>query len=84
MVTLPSWSSRLRSEGEPVPFTLHQELLRQGAGKTAVPATRVTLVTHAAPPNLGQKRNQSHLLCTKSCHTEVPAKLLRRPQESRW
>ncbi|KAK2095659.1 hypothetical protein P7K49_027075 [Saguinus oedipus] len=42
------------------------------------------LVTHAAPPNFGQKENQSHLLCTKSCHAEVPAKLLRQPQESRW
>ncbi|KAK2099628.1 Rho guanine nucleotide exchange factor 12, partial [Saguinus oedipus] len=82
--TLPSWSSKSRSEGEPVPFTLHQELPRRGAGKTAAPATRVALVTHAAPPNLGRKGNQSCLLSSKSCCAQVPAKLLRRPQESHW
>ncbi|KAK2100974.1 hypothetical protein P7K49_022322 [Saguinus oedipus] len=46
----PCGSSKPRSEGEPVPFTLHQELPCRGAGKTAVPATRVTLATRAAPP----------------------------------
>ncbi|KAK2113425.1 hypothetical protein P7K49_007691 [Saguinus oedipus] len=35
-------------------------------------------------PNLNQKGNQAHLLCTKSCRAEVPAKLLCRPQELRW
>ncbi|KAK2097674.1 hypothetical protein P7K49_023125 [Saguinus oedipus] len=60
------------------------ELPRQGAGKTAALATRVALATRAAPPNLGQKGNQSRLLCSKSCRAEVPAKPLHRPQESRW
>ncbi|KAK2103078.1 Golgin sub A member 2 [Saguinus oedipus] len=50
MATLPSQSSKPRSEGEPVPFTLHQELPCRGAGKTAAPATRVALATRAAPP----------------------------------
>ncbi|KAK2102935.1 hypothetical protein P7K49_020602 [Saguinus oedipus] len=35
-------------------------------------------------PNLGQKGNQSCLLCTKSCHAEVLAKPLLQPQESCW
>ncbi|KAK2115975.1 hypothetical protein P7K49_006601 [Saguinus oedipus] len=83
-VTLPSQSSKCRSEGEPVLFTLHQELPHRGASKTAALATQVALATHAAPPNLGQKGNQSHLLCSKSCRAEVPAKPLLRPQESRW
>ena len=47
---LPSRSSKHQSVREPVPFTLHEELLHQGAGKTAAPATRVTLATHGAPP----------------------------------
>ena len=33
---------------------------------------------------LGQKGNQSCLLCTKSCCPEVPSKPLRRSQESCW
>ncbi|KAK2101149.1 G-protein coupled receptor 83 [Saguinus oedipus] len=40
----PDRSSKCRSEGEPVPFTLHQELPRRGAGKTTALATRITLV----------------------------------------
>ncbi|KAK2107581.1 hypothetical protein P7K49_012746 [Saguinus oedipus] len=39
LASLPSWSSKHRTEGEPVPFTLHQALPHRGAGKTAVPAT---------------------------------------------
>ena len=46
----PCGSSKPRSEGEPVPFTLHQELPRQGAGETTAPATRVALATRGAPP----------------------------------
>ncbi|XP_054100893.1 transmembrane protein 17 isoform X2 [Callithrix jacchus] len=83
-VTLPSRSSKPRSEGEPVPFTLHLELPCRGAGTTAAPATRVAVATSVAPPNLCQKGIQSHLLCTESCCAEVPAKPLCQPQESRW
>ena len=39
----PCGSSKPRSEGEPVPFTLHWELPRRGASETAEPATRVAL-----------------------------------------
>ena len=49
-VALPSQSSKHRSVREPVPFTLHEELPHQGAGKTAAPATRVALVTRGASP----------------------------------
>ncbi|KAK2118286.1 hypothetical protein P7K49_005173 [Saguinus oedipus] len=48
--TLSSRSSERRSEGEPVPFILHQELPCRGADKTAAPATRVVLATRRAPP----------------------------------
>ncbi|KAK2121318.1 hypothetical protein P7K49_002704 [Saguinus oedipus] len=47
---LPSRSSKHQSVGEPVPLTVHEELLRQGDDKTAVPATEVALVTRGAPP----------------------------------
>ena len=46
----PSGSSKPRSEGEPVPFTLHQELPHRGASETAAPATRVMLATRGVPP----------------------------------
>ena len=49
-VALSSQSSKHQSVREPVPFTLHEELPHQGAGKTAVPATRVMLATRGAPP----------------------------------
>ncbi|KAL0594404.1 Glutamyl aminopeptidase [Plecturocebus cupreus] len=47
---LPSQSSKHHPKGDPVPFTLHQELLGQGTGKTAAPAKRVALVTCGTPP----------------------------------
>ncbi|KAK2103547.1 hypothetical protein P7K49_017403 [Saguinus oedipus] len=47
---LPSQSSKHQSVGEPVPFTLHEELPCRDDGKTAAPATRVALSTHGAPP----------------------------------
>ena len=47
---LPSQSSKHRSVREPVLFTLHEELPRQGTGKTAAPATKVVLATRGAPP----------------------------------
>ncbi|KAK2110927.1 hypothetical protein P7K49_010673, partial [Saguinus oedipus] len=60
------------SEGEPVLFTLLQELLCRGAGKTAALAKRVTLVTRAAPP-LGifcsvSDQNLSEILCGLLLH----------------
>ena len=47
---LTSRSSKLWSVGEAVPLALHEELLRQDAGKTAAAATRVVLATRGAPP----------------------------------
>ncbi|KAK2103562.1 hypothetical protein P7K49_017418, partial [Saguinus oedipus] len=47
---LPSRSSKRQSVGELVLLTVHEELLRQGDDKTAVPATEVVLATHGAPP----------------------------------
>ncbi|KAL0588524.1 retrotransposable element ORF2 protein, partial [Plecturocebus cupreus] len=44
-VTLPSRSSKRRSKGDPVSFTLHQEPPCQDAGKTATPTTRDALAT---------------------------------------
>ena len=46
----PCGSSKPPSEGEPALFTLLRELLHQGAGKTAAPATRVMLATRVLPP----------------------------------
>ena len=72
-MTLPSWSSKRWSEGEPVPFTLYQELPCLGAGKTTAPATRVALATSAVPPlgifcsvsdkNLSESVASSRSLC---------------------
>ncbi|KAL0609250.1 hypothetical protein AAY473_021537 [Plecturocebus cupreus] len=36
-------TSRARLKGHPVPYTLHREALRPGAGRTALPAKRVVL-----------------------------------------
>ncbi|KAL0609496.1 hypothetical protein AAY473_021784 [Plecturocebus cupreus] len=48
-------TSRARLKGHPVPYTLHREVPRWGAGKTAAPAKSVTLVTHVAPsPGISQ------------------------------
>ncbi|KAL0625805.1 hypothetical protein AAY473_004858 [Plecturocebus cupreus] len=47
---LPYQSSKYHPKGDPVLFTLHQEQLGRGAGKTAAPAKRVTLATRRAPP----------------------------------
>ncbi|KAK2114173.1 hypothetical protein P7K49_008439 [Saguinus oedipus] len=41
-------NSKRRSKEEPVPFTLHKELRRGGAGKTTVLATKVTLAAFKA------------------------------------
>ncbi|KAL0591212.1 hypothetical protein AAY473_038730, partial [Plecturocebus cupreus] len=49
-VTLPSQSSKRRSKGDPVPFTLHQKPPCRSAGKTTTPVTRVMLVTRGALP----------------------------------
>ena len=38
------------TESGPSPAYSAQELLHRGTGKTAMPATRVTLATHGAPP----------------------------------
>ena len=46
----PCGSSKPQLEGEPALFTLLRELLRRGAGKTAVPATKVALATRVTPP----------------------------------
>ena len=45
---------------------------------------RSVLGTRVGPPNLGQKGSWPCLLCSESCHAEVPAKPLHRPQESLW
>ncbi|KAK2121292.1 Protein-tyrosine sulfotransferase 2 [Saguinus oedipus] len=47
-------------------------------------STLAAACTALRAPNISQKGNQSHLLCTKSCCTEVLAKLLHQPQESHW
>ncbi|KAL0597237.1 Neurofibromin [Plecturocebus cupreus] len=41
-------TSRARLKGHPVPYTPHQEAPRQGTGKTAAPAKRVTLAKKVA------------------------------------
>ncbi|KAK2109393.1 hypothetical protein P7K49_014558, partial [Saguinus oedipus] len=42
--------SKHQSVGEPVPLTVHEELLRRGDDKTTALATEVTLATRGAPP----------------------------------
>ncbi|KAK2116466.1 hypothetical protein P7K49_007092 [Saguinus oedipus] len=48
--SLPSRNSKHQSVGEPVPLTVHEELLHQGDEKTAALPKEVALVTRWAPP----------------------------------
>ncbi|KAL0602287.1 LOW QUALITY PROTEIN: LINE-1 retrotransposable element ORF1 protein [Plecturocebus cupreus] len=51
-------TSGARLKRRPVPYTPHREVPRRGAGKTAAPAKRVSLVTHVAPsPGISQFRD---------------------------